>query len=221
MHRPGVSRMNCRLAATRKLAESGQIRTFETCRRPRLQPARHCCSIQHVLPMSRGIATPKTAARQLQRKCCGGRARRDDDLHVERHGHDPRHGERYTARRRVVALSAGLLVCETRLEDRLIFGRERRLLGAAQRLRLIPLIADPGRLARHAREVRIQAFVKDAKRRSRAKALRTAPPPRRLVLRCPWDRGRPALAARHERTGGTPAVPGWLSLHIVERTIPR
>ena len=32
---------------------------------------------------------------------------RDDDLHVEHHRHDPRHGERHAARWRIVALAAG------------------------------------------------------------------------------------------------------------------
>jgi hypothetical protein len=44
-------------------------------------------------------------------------------------------------------LPAGLYISQARLEDRLVFGRERRLLRADERFCLIPLIADPDRFA--------------------------------------------------------------------------
>jgi hypothetical protein len=114
------------------------------------------CRLDLLRPVA---AVGENAPRHRVGKQHVGGGRRDDDLHVEHHGHDPRHRERHTARRRVVALSAGFYVGKARLEDRLVFGRERRLLRAAERLGLIPLIADPRRLAPHTGKIRILAVV--------------------------------------------------------------
>ena len=56
-----------------------------------------------------------------------------------------------------------LYVRQARLENRLVFGRERRLLGASKRFGLIPLIADPGRLAPYPGKIRILGVVECAR----------------------------------------------------------
>jgi hypothetical protein len=56
-------------------------------------------------------------------------------------------------------LAAGGLIGQTRLEDRLVFGRERRLLGAAGTLGLVPLVADALGLAPLARQIGILRLV--------------------------------------------------------------
>jgi hypothetical protein len=76
--------------------------------------------------------------------------RRDHARHARRHAGDPN----------IRPLAAGGLVGQTRLEDRLVFGRERRLLGAAGRLGLVPLVTDALGLAPLAGPVGILRLVK-------------------------------------------------------------
>jgi hypothetical protein len=92
-----------------------------------------------------------------------GRAGCDNDLHIENHRHDPWHRERHAARRRIVALPAGLYIRQARLEDRLVLGRERWLLRAAERFCLIPLIADPDRFAPYPWKIRVLAVIERAR----------------------------------------------------------
>jgi hypothetical protein len=61
--------------------------------------------------------------------------------------------------RRVVTLPARPLVGQARLELRLVFGRERRLLAAALRLGRVPLLANAGRSAPLTGEVGIFRFI--------------------------------------------------------------
>jgi len=59
---------------------------------------------------------------------------RDHDFHRPKQGHHRRHADRETLGALPLALTAGGLVGEARLEDGLIFGRQRGLLGEPQDL---------------------------------------------------------------------------------------
>jgi hypothetical protein len=74
--------------------------------------------------------------------------------------HHARHARRHAGDPNIRPLAAGGLVSQTRLEDRLVFGRERRLLGAAGTLGLVPLVADALGLALLAGPVGIVRLVK-------------------------------------------------------------
>jgi len=74
--------------------------------------------------------------------------RRDYELERSNRRHHARHARRHAGDANVRPLAAGGLVGQTRLENRLVFGRERLLLGAAGRLGLVPLVADAWGLRR-------------------------------------------------------------------------
>src|SRR5258706_3077548 len=95
------------------------------------------------------------AARQRVVEEDVGRLWRNEDFHREDDRHDARQAERHASGGRVVSLAAGRLVRQAGLENLLIFRRERRLLAAAERLRLIPLNGDAGRPAPLARKIGI------------------------------------------------------------------
>src|SRR5258708_6464 len=101
--------------------------------------------------------------------------RRDYELERSHRRHHARHARRHAGDPNIRPLAASGLVGQTRLEDRLVFGRERRLLGAAGRLGLVPLVADALWLAPLAGPVGILRLVK---------GLRTGPRPQQRAGQC-------------------------------------
>ncbi|MGO9469718.1 MAG: SAM-dependent methyltransferase [Isosphaeraceae bacterium] len=96
----------------------------------------------------------------------------DHDLHGEDHVHRPRHAVGNADAGGVVALAAGRLVGEARLENRLVFRRQRRLLAATERLRDVPLVDDGNgsvhpRLLPLAGEIGVFRFVERLRGRTR------------------------------------------------------
>ena len=127
------------------------------------------------------------AARQVVLVDHVGDLRQDHELDRTNDGHQPRHAVADAGDAGVAALPAGVLVRHAGFPDRLIFRRERRLLAAAARLRLLPADAGARRAPPGAAPVRIFALV-----------VRCSPGQRDEQRRRARDGGNRAVAKTHD-----------------------